>query len=466
MATVSRPREDAPALAVHGKTIAGQVGWLALPVFIEQLLLYLVGLSDTVLTGHFLAVAHLAAVTVCAYLIWFLGSMMTVVSAGATALVARMIGGGDRPEASRICGQAIGLAIGFGLFILLAGWAAAPFIVRGLGLTGLAAKAATSFLRIVLLATPLLACEQVGVACLRGAGDTRTGMWVMVLMNAINVSLAWSLVRGLGPFPAIGLDGIAIGTATGEATAGIIVLCVLARGRSGLRLKVRALVPVFSRVWRILRISLPAAAESFTNGMCQLWFLGLINRLGETSTAAHGVAIRTEAIAFLTVNAFGVAACTLTGQYLGAARPDLASRAARSAWAIGVCVISVFAAILFFKAETLFALFLSEGRSEVLAHGVPVLRLIAFALPALATITVLTGALRGAGDTRGPWYIVIFGYFVLRIPLTYLLATPPTAGGLGWGLYGAWVAMFVDIAARGLLVALRFLRGRWKAIRV
>src|SRR5262249_50288878 len=98
----------------------------------------------------------------------------------------------------------------------------------------------------------------------------------------------------------------------------------------------------------------------------------------------------------------------------------------------------------------------------VVALGVPVMRVVSFALPALATINVLSGALRGAGDTRWPWLIVLFGYLLVRMPLTYLLATPTDLGGLGWGLYGAWIAMFADLSVRGILVAARFLHGGWK----
>ena len=180
---------------------------------------------------------------------------------------------------------------------------------------------------MVLLVTPLLACTTAGVACLRGVGDTRTGMWVMILVNAVNVTLSWSLVRGVGPIPRLGFAGIAIGTSTGEAVGGLAVLAILAVGRSGLRLRLAGVWPAWGEAWRILRVSLPAAGESLTNVFCQLWFLGLINRLGSTATAAHGVAIRCEALAFLTVTAFSIAAGTLTGQYLGAGRPDLAAKA-------------------------------------------------------------------------------------------------------------------------------------------
>jgi Na+-driven multidrug efflux pump len=118
--------------------------------------------------------------------------------------------------------------------------------------------------------------------------------------------------------------------------------------------------------------------------------------------------------------------------------------------------------LLYTQAVTMFEIFLGGRQPRVAGLGVPVLRVVAFALPALATINILGGALRGAGDTRWPWVIVLFGYLVVRLPLTYLLATPATSGGLGWGLYGAWIAMFADLHVRGALVAARFLHGGWK----
>src|SRR4051794_37382447 len=102
---------EALPLAVPGSTIARQVAWLAAPVLVEQALHYLVGLSDTILTGRYLSEDHLAAVTVASYLLWFLGSLLTIVSVGATALVARMIGSNQREAAQRISQQAIAMAL-------------------------------------------------------------------------------------------------------------------------------------------------------------------------------------------------------------------------------------------------------------------------------------------------------------------------------------------------------------------
>jgi putative MATE family efflux protein len=461
--TIGEAEPGAALAALPRGSLLRQVTWLAVPVMVEQVLVYLVGFSDTLLTGRYLDVDSLAAVTVSSYLLWFAQSLIVVASAGGTALVARLVGAGDRAGASHVAQQAMGLGLVVGVSLAAVGLAVAPMLIVAMGLRGEAAAGAVLYLRIILVALPLMTCELVGNACLRGAGDTRTGMVIMSVVNVLNITLSWGLVQGWGPLPRLGLAGVALGTAMAEAVGGLMMVSVLLAGRQGLALRGHRMVPHFPSVRRLLRISLPATGEMTTNSLCQLWFLGVINRLGPTATAAHGVAIRCEAIAFLTISAFSVAASTLTGQYLGARRPDLAVRAARTAWGLGVLVLSLIGLVLAVGAEPLFGVFLGRGGTEVARLGAPLLRIVAFALPCLATISVLGGALRGAGDTRWPWVIVLVGYLLVRMPLTYWL-TSPDGGGLG--LSGAWIAMFADLAVRATLTAGRFAQGGWREVRV
>ena len=453
-------------LPASDREILARVYQLGSPVLVEQALLYLVGVSDTILTGRYLGENDLAAVTVSSYLFWFLETLLVIVSIGATALVARMFGANERDDAIVVCEQSIGLAIVVGTLIAIAGWLATPLMVDWLNLEGEANVSAVMFLRIFVLATPFLSCTIVGIAALQGAGDTRTGMWLMIFFNVLNIALTWSLVQGFGPFPPLGLRGIAIGTSISETTAGLIVLGLLIRGCSGLKIRLRGWRPSKEVIQRVLRISIPAAGESLATIVGQLWFLSLINKLGPVATAAHGVAIRCEAISFLSVAAFSVPASTLTGQYLGAKRPDLAARAAKLCWLCGVLSMSALGILLIVAAEPMFSVFLGDRQPKVMEVGVPVLRVVAFAMPALATIVILSGSLRGAGDTRWPSLIVFFGFIAVRIPLTYWLTDSPSTGGLGWGLYGAWIAMLVDLVVRGGLILARFLQGGWRFVKV
>src|SRR5262249_9050110 len=143
-------------------------------------------------------------------------------------------------------------------------------------------------------------------------------------------------------------------------------------------------------------------------------------------------------------------------------RPDRAARAGWVAFALGAALMTLMGAVFFTLARPMFLLFCPHpGQAEIVAVGVPVLQLIAFRMPALASCMILAWGLRVPRGTRWPMLFTWVGFFGVRIPLAYLLTR-----STGLGLYGAWLAMFADVQVRGLCVLWRFGGGRWKAIRV
>ena len=179
--------------------------------------------------------------------------------------------------------------------------------------------------------------------------------------------------------------------------------------------------------------------------------------------AAHGIAIRIEALGYLSGAAFGTAGVAFVGRALGAGRPDLAARGAWTALTLGGLVMSLMGVVFFTFAAPLFRLFCpTPDDAPVVEAGVPALRLIAFAMPGLAATIILTSCLRGAGDTRRLALITWVGFLGVRLPLGVLLTRPE----YHLGLVGAWVAMVTDIYLRGGLLLWRFLSGRWKTVRV
>jgi putative MATE family efflux protein len=453
---------------------------LAWPVLIQQFLHLAVGLSDQFLAGQFQPpdssqqAAYLAALTTANYAAWFLSSFIVLVSVGSTALVARCVGAQDRALADRATNQSIVLALGLGATITVVGLLALPTLVDWLQLRGDAGRFAADFLRPMLALVVFQVVESAGIACLTGAGDTRSGLWVMGSVAVLNVPLAWGLCFGVGPVPALGFEGIALGTAISHVLGGTAVLVLLARGRAGLHLRATLLWPDPALMHRILRVSVPAAVDSMSVIAGQFWFLSIVNSLGATAAGAHGIALRWEALGFLSGHAFGIAAMALVGQYLGAGQPREAARSGWLAFAMGAGVMSLMGAIFFTFAPQMFAVFCPRpDQQEVVAVGVPVLRLIAFAMPALAGTIIFTAALRGAGDTRVPVLFTWIGFLLVRIPLAYLLTretlslgTLGTIPGYDLGLLGAWVAMLADLLVRGLFFVARFASGRWQYARV
>jgi putative MATE family efflux protein len=335
-------------------------------------------------------------------------------------------------------------------------------VLRLLQLDGEALTYAADYLRPLLMLLALQMVGHAGIACLAGAGDTKTGLWVLGGVALANVPLALAFCRGFGPIPELGFRGIATGTAISQALGALVVLVILWRGRAGLRLRAKYFRPRPDLLARLLRVSVPAALDNLVMQVGYLWFLGIVNSLGNVASAAHGHALAWEGLGYMLGSAFGTAAVTVVGQYKGAARPDLAARGGWTAFALGAGVMSVTAAVFFTFATPMLQLFCPRPEQrEIVEAGVPVLRLVAFGMPALASCMILAAALRGAGDTRVPVLFTLAGFFAVRIPLAYALTGP-----LGMGLTGAWLAMFADLYVRGLFVLGRFASGRWKAVRV
>ena len=457
---------------------------LALPVLAEESLNLLVGYTDWFLAGRFLSGREpLAAMGLMSYFLWMLPSYFTLVSIGALAVVARLVGAGQRQEAAHVARQALWLglcvaAIGILLALFLGGR-----FVAAMQLEGHSAELANRYMRILTPAIPFVMAEQVGTACLRGAGDTVTGLWARVVLNVVNAIVSTTLVAGLGPFPQVGWDGLAIGTACGHAVGGSIILWRLFRGGGGLQLV--AAKPLerdhWSRLWkpdtatmrRILRVGVPGGIDVWSVLACHLIYVAIINSLGTVAQAAHGLGVQIEAMSYLPGSAFQVAAATLAGQSLGAADQRRAVRGVLLC-ALSACTIMTAAGlILFFGGESIALVFLGQ-RGETSELTGRLLKIVAFSCPSLALLMVFLGALRGSGDTAWPLAITFIGLVGVRIPGACLLAwdeLPVPLLGLalpaaGLGVAGAWYAMIADVILRSLLAAGRFFHGGWQKVRV
>lgn len=434
-----------------------------MPVVGQKFLAMFVGWSDAILAGQILEdPKYLAAGIVASYLLWLVESLSDLVATGSLAIVARRVGERDRGAAERATWQSLILAAILGVLVGGATWCLAESATGWMQLEGDARALAAQYLRICALSGPPMMVLLVGITCLRAAGHTLEGMYILVAVNLANVGFSWLLTIGWGPIPALGWIGIAAGTSISFLVGGVLTWRWLAKGWAGLSLPSRLDPPDPSSVRAILRIGVPGAINSLAVVFAHLWFVGIIARLGTAATAAHGVAIRCESISWLTCEGFAVAAAALVGQSLGARRPCAARLHGWTALGLGVFATSLMGVVFFFFAPGLVRIFVRPEEVRVFEQGTPVLQLVAFAMPALAASVVLTGALRGAGDTRLPLVYNSCGLLLLRIPLAYLLTSEP----FGLGLFGAWVAMVVDLQFRGLAAVYCFRFGGWTKIRV
>lgn len=448
--------------------------WLSLPVLVEQLLHLLVGLVDLWLTGNYLpGDSFVAAMTLVLYLSWLLNMSFSFIASGATPLTARFTGAGDPELANRAMNQSFTLGLGLAAALMVIGFAAVEPGVRLMGLEGESADAAARYLRITLCVLPAIMVERVGVACLRGAGDTRSGLFTMAIVNAVNVGVSYALVSGVCGLPQLGWDGVAIGTAAGHITGGVILVALLVGGRAGYRLRISSMRPDRDMMRRLLKIGVPGGLDAVLLVICNLVYLRIVLQLGDVAAAAHGVAIQIEALAYMPGGAFQIAAATMAGQYLGAGDPKRATRSVLVACAAASILMSAMGVLFFVDAERLVDFFLDE-KPEVAPLAAQLLRVMSLAMLPLAVAMVLIGGMRGAGDTRWPLAFTLIGFGLVRIPLALVLTpevvTIPILGltfaGAGMGAVGAWCGAVLDIFLRCFLLVGRFWQGGWRSISV
>jgi putative MATE family efflux protein len=448
---------------------------LTMPVLAEQMLHLLVGFTDMWLTGNLLGDdAYVAAMSLMIYMLWLIANLFSFVALGATAMTARFVGAGDAPLANRVMNQSITTGAIWTAFLMVAMLPLAHQFISFMGLTGTAATAAEQYLTIELSVLPAIMIERVGIACLRGAGDTVSGLVVMGIVNAINMFLSYALASGIGPFPHLGWQGIAIGTAIGHCCGAAIILALLIGGRAGYRLRLRAMRPDADLIRRLLRIGVPGGIDTMAVNICHLIYLRVILHLGDVAAAAHGVAIQVEAIGFMPGGAFQIAASTMTGQYLGAGDLRRARHSVLIACGLAAAVMVGAGVVFYFAAAPMSAFFLGGYKSNVLPLAVEILHIVAFAMLPLSIMMVLIGALRGAGDTRWPLAITLLGFIAIRVPLALYFVdsefTIPLLGyslhGLGLGVVGAWYAAIADVTVRAVLLTWRFFHGGWQRIEV
>lgn len=398
---------------------------------------------------------------------FFTFTVMIAITAGTVALVARAVGGQDRDEASHVLGQSILLGIVLAIPVMVVGVLFGDSIVALFGAEAEVVQAGGGYIRTVFLAAPFLFVSFISISALRGAGDTFTPLLVGILVNVTNVVLNFHLIFGATyefgglriAIPSLGVQGAAIGTSLAYGVGAAAYFLLFRRGRLRLRLRWRRPLWDQHTVRRIFRIGYPAAMEQIAFQMGILIWIAMVVSFGTAAFAAHNVGLRIQSFAFMPGFGFSIAAAALVGQNLGAKDPMEAERSGRESTKLALLIMGIIGAVNFVAAPWIALVF--TGDPDVVELTVLFIRIHALSIPATGLFFSFAGALRGAGDTRWPFYSTLLGIYAMRLPLSFLLAYT-----LGWGVLGIWIALPIDYYLRSLVVRQRFQTGAWKALTV
>jgi MATE family multidrug resistance protein len=460
--------ERAAAPAAEGHAARRRVFNLALPAVGEQLLNTLVGLADVYLVGNMsaatiAALGYSSATALTAaglgnQFTWIMMVLFMGVGIGATALAARAVGAGDRELLGRIVRQAMILSALVGLVACVLGLLLAEPFLALIDAPAETREIGAAYIHLNALGFVPAALLLGGTALLRGSGDTRTPLVVMLGVNAVNIAVSWLLINGRLGLPTLGVEGAAIGAAVARGLGGLVIFAMLLRGHAGLRLRLDPR-PDRETMGRLLHVGLPTAGEQFIFQAALLIFVRFVTDLGTTAYAAHNLTLTIESLSFLPGSGYAVATSALVGQALGARKPRDAEGYAYEALLQGGLMMTFLGAVMVAFPAPLVGLFIDDP--AVIADAAPILRAAGLVQPALAVSFITLGALRGAGDTRWPLLSRLVTTWLVRLPLTFL-----AVGWLGMGLNGVWLAMCADFTLQAILALLRFRSGKWERIEV
>lgn len=431
---------------------------LSVPMILEMVMESLFAVVDVFFVAR-IGTEAVATVGLTESVLTLVYALAIGMSTGATALVARRVGENNPREAGHAIGQVILVSLVAAVLLGLPGFLFADDILRLMGGSERLIANGVGFTRMIFLSSPAIMLLYTLSGCLRGAGMASAAMRSLWIANGVNIVLCPVLIFGWGPFPELGVMGSAIATTTGRSLGVLYQLFALTRQNKIVQVMTADLTPNLSVIRNLLGIAAGGTAQFLIGSASWVFLTRLVSTFGSDAVAGYTIAIRILIFTILPSWGLANAAATLVGQNLGAGQPD---RAETSAWraAVGNMVFLVLVGIGFYIfASEIVGIFNKEP--AVVATAVQCLKIFCLGYVAFAYGMVLTQALNGAGDTKTPTLINILCFWVVEIPLAYILAQQ-----LNWGPEGVFWSVAFSETLLAVLAILIFRRGRWKTVAV
>ena len=431
---------------------------LAIPMVLEMALESLFAVVDVFWVGR-LGANAVATVGLTESLLSLVFAVGFGLGMSTTAMVARRIGEKDRMGAATAGVQAIFIGLATSLAFGIPCYVYAPRLLGVMGASPEIVALGSGYARIALGGCGAIVMLFLNNAIFRGAGDAAVAMRLLWVSNIINLVLDPCLIFGWGPFPKLGVTGAAMATFTGRSIGVLYQFYRLLRGTERIHILVSQVRVNAGVLLRLLRVSLTGILQFAIADVSWIGLVRIVSVFGSAALAGYTIAIRILIFVLLPSWGLSNAAATLVGQNLGAKQPE---RAEQSVWRTGLYNVLFLGAVgVFFviAAEPVIRLFTNDP--AVVPLAVSCLRILSYGNIGYAYGMVMLQAFNGAGDTVTPTIVNLFGFWLLEIPLAYVLAIPAKFGPTG--VYYSIVVAEAAIAVAGVLI---FRRGRWKVQKI
>ncbi|WP_424963683.1 MATE family efflux transporter [Ekhidna sp.] len=431
---------------------------LAVPMILELVMESTFAVVDIYFVGK-LGSSAVATVGLTETYLFILYSIAMGLAMAVTAIIARRIGEKNKEEAGKSAVQAIFLSIIISLPFAIAGIFFAKDLLTLMGADQWAIENGHGYTQWMLGANGIIILLFVINAIFRGAGDAAIAMRVLWIANGLNIILDPLFIFGWGPIPAMGIEGAAIATTTGRGIAVAIQLWTLFKGGKHIRVLTAQIMWDAKVIINIVKTSLGGVGQMIVAMTSWIFLMRILADVGSEAVAGSTIALRVMLFTLMPAWGLSNAAATLVGQNLGAGNPE---RAESSVWKIGfynmIFLVGV-SFVYFFFNEQLMGIFTADQR--VIEIGGEWLQILSYSYFVYGWWMVSVQAFNGSGDTQTPTKINLVFFWLIQIPLAYLLALE-----WEWAHSGVFWAVFFSETAVGLFTLWLFKRGKWKTVEV
>jgi putative MATE family efflux protein len=431
---------------------------LAWPILISNSLNMLGPIIDMVWVGK-LGASGMAAVGLSGQIVMVVNALVMGLFTSLRAMVARRIGEGDDKGANHAFQQAFIIGIAFSAIMAVIGVFLSKYIIGLFGAQPDVVKDAVPYNRIQFVSTVTMCLRMMTEATMQASGDTKTAMWIGVCFRTLHIALCPFLVFGLWIFPELGVSGAALTGVISQLLGGIAGLWILMAGYSRLHVTFKGFFFDWDNIWRQVKIGIPSSANQMLRSFLGLLITKIIVPFGTFSLAAYVLIQRIDGFLDVGASAIGNAAGALSGQSLGAKKPERAEKTGWLAVGLGTGLMAVISIAIFIWADEVVRIF--NSNPGVVALASTLIRIACINYIVIAPASVLTSCLNQVGDTMIPLIASMATMWGIQLPLAYFL--PKVFDN---GVFGVMWAMVIALSVRAIAYLVYFRTGKWKYRRV